>query len=628
MNRRSEARKLNNQKGFGEFNLYYPTTIYGIYPFIQIFFDIFPQKCYPTTAMPSLITKWKKGRPYLYWVRSARVNGQSRLVEQIYLGPKARVMEQIRVQFTSSPKTEEIPPLQIIQTREFGASALFYSLAQELGLIELINAHVPAAPPGRRTSLSVGHYLVLAAINRAIWPKSKRAFAEWYRGTVLSRMVPAPSEELSCQRFWDHMDLFKPDHFAPIQRDLLARIQERFPLGEQFLIYDTTNYYTFIHTFNSRPSLPQRGRNQQKRNDLRQISLALVVDEQRGLPLYYRCYEGNGTDVVALGPSLAGMVCQFLPKKAPVRLTLVLDKGNVSGDNFKAIKEAHFSFIAAIPAGWVGRLYQVSLKEYQPLTLPDGRRIKVYCRPKRKLRGIQGKLLVLFSPSFYRKQVRTLDLLQQKAEQKLLRLKASIRESAERNRPRKEKTVKNEIAKLVRQDRLKDFFSPTLHLSRGAVTDLSWQWDRRKKREIKHRHFGKTVLFTDRQELEPQRMVEAYRSQFRVEQMFLISKSRRPGLWWPAYHWTDSKLYVHALYCFLAMLMIRMVLLRLKERNLSIGVNFLMERLKGIEEALVVYANGAAQRVITERSPEQEELFISLDLQSLAKQLGNTVSNP
>lgn len=578
--------------------------------------------------MPSLVTKWKKGRPYLYWVRSAWVNGQSRIVEQVYLGPRERVMEQIRTQFTSSPQEGEIPELQTVQIREFGASALFYSLAQELGLVELINAHVPAAPPGRRTSLSVGHYLVQAAINRAIWPKSKRAFAEWYRDTVLSRLVPAPSEELSCQRFWDHMDLFKADHFPPIQQELLAKISQRFPLGEQFLIYDTTNYYTFIHTFNSRPSLPQRGRNKQKRNDLRQISLALVVDEHRGLPLYYRCYEGNVTDVVALGPSLAGMVRQFLPQQAPVRLTLVLDKGNVSEDNFKAIQEAHFSFIAAIPAGWVGRLYQVSLKEYQPLTLSDDRRIKVYCRPKRKLRGIQGKLLVLFSPSFYRKQVRTLDLLQQKAEQKLLRLRASIRQSAERKRPRTERAVRGEIAKLVRHDRLKDFFSPSLHLSQKAVTDLSWQWDRRKKREIKHRHFGKTVLFTDRQELEPQRMVEAYRSQAKAEQMFRISKSRRPGLWWPAYHWTDSKLYVHALYCFLAMLMIRIVLLRLQERNLSIGVNFLMERLQGIKEALVVYANGAAQRVITERSPEQEKLFISLDLQSLAKQLGNRVLNP
>ena len=38
--------------------------------------------------MPSLVTKWKKGKPYLYWVRSARVNGHSRIVEQLYLGPR------------------------------------------------------------------------------------------------------------------------------------------------------------------------------------------------------------------------------------------------------------------------------------------------------------------------------------------------------------------------------------------------------------------------------------------------------------------------------------------------------------------------------------------------------------
>src|SRR6266487_6417828 len=91
--------------------------------------------------------------------------------------------------------------------------------------------------------------------------------------------------------------------------------------------------YTFIHTFNSRPSLPQRGRNKQKRHDLRQLSLALVVDEERGLPLYYRCYEGNVTDVVALGASLQEMVGQFLPQAVSPRLTLVLDKGNVSHAN-------------------------------------------------------------------------------------------------------------------------------------------------------------------------------------------------------------------------------------------------------------------------------------------------------
>ena len=79
---------------------------------------------------------------------------------------------------------------------------------------------------------------------------------------------------------------------------------------------------------------------------------------------------------------------------------------------------------------------------------------------------------------------------------------------------------------------------------------------------------------------------------------------------------------MHALYCFLALLLIRIVLLRLHERNLSIGAELPTERLRGIHQALVVYANSAAQHVITERSPEQDELFAALDLGSLAEQWG------
>jgi len=126
------------------------------------------------------------------------------------------------------------------------------------------------------------------------------------------------------------------------------------------------------HTFNSRPSSHSVARNKQKRADLRQLSLALVVDEEQGLPLYYRCYEGNTPDVVALGASLEGMLGPFCPQHASPRLTLVLDKGNVSRDNFTALSKAHFSFLAAIPAGWVRQHSQGSLKAYQPLSRPMG----------------------------------------------------------------------------------------------------------------------------------------------------------------------------------------------------------------------------------------------------------------
>jgi len=230
--------------------------------------DISLINCYPT-PLPRLIMKWKKGRPSLYGVRSAWVNGHSRIVEQVSLSPKERGMEQICAQFTSSPQTGERAELQPVQIREVGASALFSSLAQDLGLIDLLNTPVPSAPPGRGTSLSVGHSLVLAAINRALWPKRTRGVAEWSQGTVLTRLVPASAEAWSSQHFGDQRDVVREEHMAPIQRELLDGGRERFPLGERFLVYDPTNSYTFIHTVNTRPSPPQRGKDKQTRGDAR-----------------------------------------------------------------------------------------------------------------------------------------------------------------------------------------------------------------------------------------------------------------------------------------------------------------------------------------------------------------------
>ena len=52
----------------------------------------------------------------------------------------------------------------------------------------------------------------------------------------------------------------------------------------------------------------------------------------------------------------------------------------------------------------------------------------MYAQSDTRRGGIDGKLLVSFSPTFYRKQVRTLDLLQQKADQQLHGLRASIQD--------------------------------------------------------------------------------------------------------------------------------------------------------------------------------------------------------
>jgi len=570
----------------------------------------------------------------MYWVRSARVNGQPRIVEQVYLGPRHRVMQQIHDSFTtkSDESKEKTPELKRVQIKEFGASALLYSLANELGLVEIINAHVPQ--PTRYTALSVGHYLVIAAINRAVCPKSKNAFAEWYSSTVLCRLIPATKEELSSQRFWDHMDMVEPTHIEMIQKALLEKSCNLFAIDKKFLIYDTTNYYTFISTFNARASLPQRGRNKQKRSDLRQISLAVVTDEENGFPLYHSCYQGNLTDVMAFQPFLESMMRQFQTQdtknEAAFHSTIILDKGNVSAENLKAIKKQSLSFITAIPANWMKKLYNIPLKDYQPLFVSDDTsmvtpRVKAYCvenTPLNTKLGIKGKAVIVFSPTFYCKQVRTLDMLQHKAEAKLQQLASSLLEKR-----RTEKPVRSEIEKLLRHDRLKQFFSYTLTMDNGKVAHLQWKWDSQNKIALKHRHYGKTILYTDRMDLSDGRIAMAYRSQWKLEQVFRISKSRRPGLWWPAYHWTDSKLRVHALTCFLALVLLKIILLRLEKHHLSMGVEALIQRLRGIQEAKLIYVDGASQQVIAERTQQQEELFDALNLNELAEQLGNTVLN-
>jgi hypothetical protein len=259
------------------------------------------------------------------------------------------------------------------------------------------------------------------------------------------------------------------------------------------------------------------------------------------------------------------------------------------------------------------------------LSLPDGRRGNVDAQPQARRLGIAGTLLVSLSPRCYRRQGRTRDRLQRKAGQTLRPLQATIQEAVARHRPRTEQAVRRERSRALRHERLKDWCSPTLRLHHGAGEALRWEWDRRKKRAINHGTFGRPVLLTARRERSDQRLVVASRSQAKVEAMFRLSTSRRPGLWGPAYHWTDSTLSVHALYCFLALLLLRIVVLRLQERHLALGVDLLLERLRGMQEALVVYAHGTAQRVLTQRSPEQEDLFVALNFRPLAEQLGHTV---
>lgn len=581
---------------------------------------------YPTMA--SLVNKTKKGRQYTYWVESARVNGKPRIVEQVYLGPRDRVLEEIKKAYTRG-KTPGPCPLRKVQVKEFGASAWLWHWALKLGLAEIVDRHVAPPPSRRRTPLSVGQYLALAAVNRAVRARSKRSLYDgWYQSSVVSRLCPARPTHLSSQRFWDHMDQVGAEHIDAIQQELLGRLEKVFPLGAETLLYDTTNYYTFIDTFNQRADLARRGHNKQKRHDLRQLSLALFLDLETGLPLYHRCYRGNVPDVSALEGSWEGLLRLWGEgmRPRPEQLTMVFDKGGSSRANLKGLQQAGLHYVGAVPGRWTPDLLEVPLQQYQKLQLPGCQHVKAH-RRRYRLWERERTVVVVFSPSLYRRQRAAMNRVQAQVEGRLRELAAAIERHRESGRGRgyTEASVARKIKTWTGAENLREFLHAHWETEGSKVTRLSWSCDAHQKRVLQRRLLGKTVLFTDRHDWETAEIVTSYRQLHRSEQVFRISKGRR-GPWWPMFHWTDSKVRVHALYCHFALLLLCILQSKLREAGFSISVDRCLDRLEKIQETRVIYANGSSERVLTEMDDLQRRIADALGLLQIAEEVGNTVS--
>ena len=121
-------------------------------------------------------------------------------------------------------------------------------------------------------------------------------------------------------------------------------------VSRRLLAYDTTNFYTYIATHNTRNELAQRGHNKQGRHNLRQVGLSYVLDGENGLSLCHHVYRGNVADAEEFSTSLARMLgmldrCQI----AREEVTLVLDKGSTALANTMELEEAGVGWIAALP---------------------------------------------------------------------------------------------------------------------------------------------------------------------------------------------------------------------------------------------------------------------------------------
>src|SRR3954452_13759784 len=179
--------------------------------------------------MERLEAKRVNGHTYYYYSKWARVDNRCRRVWQKYLGK----LEDIAAAVQGGG-----PAPIAAEVFQWGLPQALWQEATHAQLVALIDRHCPK----RRQGLTTGQYLAIAALNRAISPRSKRSMWDWFSQTALRRRLSSASQgTLSSQRFWDHMDAVKPEAATAIWNDLVTDVVDRERIDLSSICYDGTN---------------------------------------------------------------------------------------------------------------------------------------------------------------------------------------------------------------------------------------------------------------------------------------------------------------------------------------------------------------------------------------------------
>ena len=138
--------------------------------------------------------------------------------------------------------------------------------------------------------------------------------------------------------------------------------------------------------------------------------------------------------------------------------------------------------------------------------------------------------------------------------------------------------------------------------------------------ELSNTYLGKNIIITSREDWDDEKIITAYRSQFIIEGVFKEMKDRNTGSWWPMYHWTDSKIKVHGLYCTIALLIRAVMFRRIRGAGLHLSMKRVLSELDAIREVVNIYPRKRRQKterkqaVLTKTSEVQQQLMSILML--------------
>jgi transposase len=530
---------------------------------------------YILAFMANLQKKIIKGRVYWYIVECKRINGKPRPIVIAYLGSQEKLINRLL--------EKEEKGRYKVKSFSHGAVYALWKAQEDIELLKILDRYLPNQI---RDDQSIGKSLLLCAIHRAIKPQSKKSFSEFAAGTTLPFIAEFQAKKLTSQHFWDQMDKVSDRAMEKIEEKLAEKLIQDLKIPLDVLFYDTTNFFTYINSSNNKNKLCKRGKNKQKRNDLRQFNLALLICREFFIPLFSKVYEGNIPDksiFIKILKEMRGRLKKLVEDVEDI--TLVLDKGNYSENIQRELDLMKIPFVGSL-SGYNHRdLLETPKKLFYEVELENGQKTLAY-RTKKEIFGKSMTIVIIISNKLKEGQIRGFI----KAKEKAIKLLEEIKNSLKNKRckiSKDKEMLKKKVDDITSSEHVNEVLKVRIKKVKNKF-NLYYQIDEEKEKYLLEEIFGKKILFTDRELWSDKEIISSYNGLGKIEKVFKHLKGRFHFCIRPQYHWTDQKIKVHTFCCILGLILVGLVLRKVKEYGIKISAERLIEKLELVREALII----------------------------------------
>lgn len=440
--------------------------------------------------------------------------------------------------------------------------------------------------------------LRVMVFNRLCDPESKLGIMRWLEST---RVPEVPADSVNHQHLLRTMDTLSQCKEA-LEDSLSTLLRPLIDQELSIVFYDLTTIRTEGRSEYDE-DIRQYGRSKEG-GVARQVMLG-VVQTAEGLPIHHTVFEGNAAEARTLIPTIEAVL-----KRYPIkRVVLVADRGLLSLDNLEEIRkirigEEPLEFILAVPARRYGDFDTLLSRFHQSACLDADEEVF----EEFEWKGY--RLVVAHHPDMAEelknKRAEKIQALEDDAERWASKLDHQDTGKSYRGRKLSDAGVTARLFKAVGD----------AHLGHIIKVDMaSEHFNYHIDEKALHRAElldGKLILVTNMPDHTPEQIVKRYKALADIERGFRVLKSEIEIA--PVFHRRPDRIRAHAMICFIALVLYRVLRMRLKDKGSAYSPERALEIVRQIQFHQAVLHRKQSASGLSVISPIQQDIFDTTEL--------------